>query len=106
MVYYSGFLRQSCKITWRLLLRNSFFRTINLLFGFFLATVLSTLTGQTGDWIILGASIIVGFIEYSSGYFYSNYYNQLINSKYYYTFNDLRIGIMYGLFVDSFKLGS
>lgn len=81
-------------------------RITNLLLGFFLATVLSTLPGQTGDWTIIGASIIVSTIEYLNQYIYSNTYIQFTNPKYRSIITDLKIGITYGLFVDSFKLGS
>ena len=81
-------------------------RTVKLLIGFFLATVLSTLPGQTGDWTIIGASVIVSSLEYLSYHIYSNYSNQWRQSKYYLLIMDIKIGITYGLFVDSFKLGS
>ena len=35
------------------------FKIISLLIGFFVATVLSTMPTQTGDWGIIAASIIV-----------------------------------------------
>ena len=77
---------------------------ISLLIGFFMSTTLSTIPGQTGDWSIVGASIIVAFTEIISKnvYYFHNNKNfeksknnrrlsmiQIINS--------LKIGIVYGL---------
>lgn len=86
-------------------------QVLNTLLGFFAATALSTIPAQTGDWGIVAAAIIVT--------------NQEIVSKIIYQYKDLRysvktplitiflkhcnnikIGILYGLFVDAFKLGS
>lgn len=89
-----------------LVIKRLSLRVINLLLGFFLATVFSTLPGQTGDSTIIGASIIVSFIEYLSQYIYAQDQVYFFNPKYYLAINDLKIGIIYGLFVDSFKLGS
>lgn len=76
---------------------------ISLLLGFFISTGLSTIPGQTGDWGIIAASLIVAATELTSKIVYSSH-NQLnikIN-----LFNNFKIGITYGLFVDAFKLGS
>nr|YP_009294068.1 hypothetical protein Hrub_066 [Hildenbrandia rubra]AOM67310.1 hypothetical protein Hrub_066 [Hildenbrandia rubra] len=102
----SSFGQQCNKLKTILVIKRLTQRIISLLLGFFLATVLSTLPGQTGDWTIIGASIIVSFTEYLSQCIYSNNYIQFINSKYCFIITDLKIGITYGLFVDSFKLGS
>lgn len=76
---------------------------ISLLSGFFLATVLSTMPVQTGDWSIIAASIIVTCNEIISQVIYKNkkYKLNLLNIV-----NYIKIGIIYGLFVDAFKLGS
>ena len=89
-----------------IIFRNLILKILNLLIGFFFATVLSTLPGQTGDWTILGASIIVSTIEYLSQCFYAGTSTSLINNYYFSILNDFKIGITYGLFIDSFKLGS
>lgn len=76
---------------------------ISLLLGFFISTGLSTIPGQTGDWGIIAASLIVATTELASKIIYSNQ-NKLttrIN-----LINNFKIGIIYGLFVDAFKLGS
>lgn len=77
---------------------------VNLMLGFFLANVLSTLPAQTEDWNIIGAAIIVTINEITSKIIYRykkfNYY--IIHN----IINNIKIGIIYGLFVDAFKLGS
>lgn len=77
---------------------------INLMLGFFIASVLSTIPAQTGDWGIISGAIIITINEILSRMTYK--YNK--NKKYIllYFINDIKIGIIYGLFVDSFKLGS
>ena len=90
----------------KLVLKDLILKVLNLLVGFFFATVLSTLPGQTGDWTILGASIIVSIIEYLSQCLYTSTAKSSTNNYYFSIINDLKIGITYGLFVDSFKLGS
>nr|YP_010197754.1 hypothetical protein LK367_pgp145 [Gracilaria isabellana]YP_010198749.1 hypothetical protein LK101_pgp143 [Gracilaria tikvahiae]UAD86170.1 hypothetical protein [Gracilaria isabellana]UAD87982.1 hypothetical protein [Gracilaria tikvahiae]UAD88185.1 hypothetical protein [Gracilaria tikvahiae] len=70
-----------------------------------MSTVFSTIPSQTGDWGIIAASIIVAVNEIIS----KNIYKHLKkNHKSFrlYVFNYIRIGIIYGLFVDAFKLGS
>nr|YP_009510809.1 hypothetical protein [Gracilaria gracilis]AXI96482.1 hypothetical protein [Gracilaria gracilis] len=70
-----------------------------------MSTVFSTIPAQTGDWGIIVGSIIVTFNEIISKNIYKNVKK---NHKLFtlYTFNYIRIGIIYGLFVDAFKLGS
>jgi hypothetical protein len=88
----------------------SYFATnlISLLLGFFIANALATLPGQTGDWGLVVAGIIVAITEIISKSIYSiskkelnNHFLILIT-----LINNLKIGIIYGFFVDSFKLGS
>nr|YP_009314489.1 Hypothetical protein ycf20 [Liagoropsis maxima]SCW22743.1 Hypothetical protein ycf20 [Liagoropsis maxima] len=77
-----------------------------MLLGFFISTTLSTIPGQTGDWGIIGAAMIVTVYERISRYTYSFY---IVKHKYSHimkTINNVKIGILYGLFVDAFKLGS
>lgn len=76
---------------------------ISLLMGFFISTGLSTIPGQTGDWGIIAASLIVALAEFTSKGVYSKrkQVTKEIN-----LINNLKIGITYGLFVDAFKLGS
>nr|YP_009027498.1 hypothetical protein 20 [Neoporphyra perforata]AGV01082.1 hypothetical protein 20 [Neoporphyra perforata]AHB35201.1 hypothetical protein 20 [Neoporphyra perforata]AIA19363.1 hypothetical protein [Neoporphyra perforata] len=76
---------------------------ISLLLGFFISTGLSTIPGQTGDWGIIAASLIVAATELTSKIIYSN--QRKLNIKIN-LINNFKIGITYGLFVDAFKLGS
>nr|YP_009392647.1 hypothetical protein [Bostrychia tenella]ARW61209.1 hypothetical protein [Bostrychia tenella] len=69
--------------------------------GFFFANVLSTIPAQTGDWGIMSGAIIATTNEILSQIIYNknkSFINNLINNT--------KIGIIYGLFVDAFKLGS
>nr|YP_010338286.1 hypothetical protein MW410_pgp144 [Bangia atropurpurea]UNJ18236.1 hypothetical protein [Bangia atropurpurea] len=76
---------------------------ISLLLGFFISTSLSTIPGQTGDWGIIAASIIVAGTEIISKIVYSNKQKWVTRIN---LVNNFKIGITYGLFVDAFKLGS
>nr|YP_010198951.1 hypothetical protein LK147_pgp140 [Hydropuntia urvillei]UAD88400.1 hypothetical protein [Hydropuntia urvillei] len=77
------------------------------IYRFFLSTVLSTIPSQTGDWGIIAGSLMVTFNEIISKriYKYAKKKEKYKVSSLH-TINYTRIGIIYGLFVDSFKLGS
>ncbi len=87
------------------------FQLLSILLGFFASTALSTIPAQTGDWGIVAAAIIVtnqeiiSKITYQNNIFKYYKYNILLN-KYLKYCNNIKIGIIYGLFVDAFKLGS
>nr|BBI37314.1 Uncharacterized protein ycf20 [Palmaria palmata] len=74
---------------------------LSMLLGFFISTALSTIPGQTGDWGLVGAAIIVTFYEIISKKVYPKSSFYLVPQV-----NNIKIGIVYGLFVDAFKLGS
>ena len=91
---------------------------MNLLFGFFLANVISTTTGQTADLDILVSSLLLITVEVISFLFYRRRKQQvqptetpdlsrparpihLLDMA-----NALKIGLTYGLFLEAFKLGS
>nr|ALL97350.1 ycf20 [Pyropia endiviifolia] len=83
---------------------------ISLLLGFFISTGLSTIPGQTGDWGIIAASLIVAATELISKIVYSRRRTLVMKIN---LINNFKIGITYGLFVDAyglfvdaFKLGS
>nr|YP_010986026.1 hypothetical protein NDC12_pgp192 [Polyopes affinis]WOL36944.1 hypothetical protein [Polyopes affinis] len=78
-------------------------QVISLFSGFFIATIISTLPSQTEDWSIIAGAIIVACSETISKFIYSlhNSRSNLVN-----IINCIKIGIIYGLFVDAFKLGS
>ena len=91
---------------------NSFsLQLLSILLGFFIATALSTIPAQTGDWGIVASAIIVTNQEIISKITYQNYitkyyYNTIIFKICFKYCNGIKIGILYGLFVDAFKLGS
>ena len=82
---------------------------IGLLFGNFVATVAATITGQNADWDLLVAVILLGLIELISWLIYSGRFSRpgsqprplpvdVVNA--------IKLGLIYGLFVEAFKLGS
>jgi len=79
--------------------------------GFFTATALSTIPAQTGDWGIVAAAIIVTNQEVISKIIYQNNKSIYKRKTFFLDFflrycNNIKLGIIYGLFVDAFKLGS
>jgi len=71
--------------------------------------MLSTVPAQTGDWGIIAGSIIVTLNEIISQIIYSykdNSGNNTNRLSILEIINSIKIGIIYGLFVDAFKLGS
>nr|QCI07842.1 hypothetical protein [Pleonosporium borreri] len=73
--------------------------------GFFLSSILSTMPAHTGDWSIISASIIITMNEILSKCIYAIIKTNK-NYNIIYFINDIKVGIIYGLFVDAFKLGS
>ena len=81
--------------------------------GFLLSSIIDTTLGEFNEWAIVGAALVVASLEVLSKFFYSlsiqlqgttnvNYTSiRLLN-----LLNSLKIGIIYGLIVDAFKLGS
>lgn len=87
------------------------FEILSILIGFFTSTALSTIPTQTGDWGIVAAGIIVANQEIISKINYRNHgsakYKMNTALKGFLKYcNSIKIGILYGLFVDAFKLGS
>jgi Protein of unknown function (DUF565) len=80
------------------------FYILNILLGFFIATALSTIPSQTGDWGIIAAALMVTFYELISQFAYPSIV--LSSQKLIKQINSIKVGILYGLFVDAFKLGS
>lgn len=106
------------KIYYRLFFSKKFFYAtfisfVGILFGFFLANALATILGQTGDWGILSSGILVAFIESTNRIIYTNK-KTFTSSKGVYKkiteilnfINYIKIGMLYGFFVEAFKLGS
>lgn len=87
-------------------LKNLSLNLISLLMGFFIATVISTIPAQTGDWGLVAGAFIVASQELISKIIYQNILIFHINKEPFKYCNSIKIGIIYGLFVDAFKLGS
>lgn len=78
---------------------------ISFLFGFFLGTALSTLAGQKAQEDIVVAAILVIGVETLNRLIYgSKLWSQ--DNLWRDVINGLKIGLMYSLFVEAFKLGS
>lgn len=93
--------RQELRNPWR---RLSFF-IIALLFGIYLGTAIAAIAGQLGYLDITVAGIVVLFTEVVSWVFYTNRLN-FKRSIWGEALNALKIGLIYGLFVIAFILGS
>ena len=78
---------------------------ISLLFGFFLGTAVSTTAGQSADWDIIGAGILVALTEVVNRIYYSRN-RQARQPLWLEALNTLKIGLTYSLFIEAFKLGS
>ena len=89
------------------------FKLIGFFTGFFLSGVLDTPLGEFQEWAIVGAALITASLELISKFFYLTLYSlyNFFDKKYsilklIYSLNYLKLGILYGLIVDAFKLGS
>lgn len=78
---------------------------IALLFGFFLGTAVSTTAGQSADWDIIAAAILVALIEIVDRIYYRSS-RQGNRAFWIESLNALKIGLTYSLFIEAFKLGS
>jgi hypothetical protein len=97
-------------------LQNPWRRTslliISLLFGNFLATAIATTAGQQANWDVLVAALITGLTEIVSWFVYRlsrrdrPELERRSRSLSIECLNGLKLGLIYGLFVDSLKLGS
>ncbi|XP_013590980.1 PREDICTED: ycf20-like protein [Brassica oleracea var. oleracea] len=81
-----------------------------LLLGFYTANALATILGQTGDWDVLVAGIVVAAIEGIGMLMYKKKPSSSSSGKKLQSFvvfmNFWKAGVCLGLFVDAFKLGS
>ena len=92
--------------------RRTSFILISLLFGFFLASVISTASGAKSEQDALAAAVVVFFVEVINRYVYSpkrvpladgSLAPRLLTTE---VLNSIKLGLVYGLFLDAFKLGS
>jgi len=86
---------------------------ISFFCGFLLSSIIDTTLGEFNEWSIVGAALVVASLEIISKFFYtisSEIKNRTsvvyISTKLINLTNSLKIGIIYGLIVDAFKLGS
>lgn len=79
-----------------------------LLLGFYTANALATILGQTGDWDVLVAGVVVASIEAIGMLMYRKPSRiPLVRLRALIAFvNYWKAGVCLGLFVDAFKLGS
>ena len=89
------------------------FNLISFFSGFLVSSVIDTSLGEFNEWAIVGSSLVVANIETFNNIYYS-FLNKKKNSfvKNFYILallnilNYFKIGVIYGLIVDAFKLGS
>jgi hypothetical protein len=79
--------------------------TISLLLGNFLGTAVSTVSGQQAKLDIVIAAILTALVELMSRFAYGGN-AQLRRAFLIQALNALKIGFIYSLFVEAFKLGS
>ncbi|NET00169.1 MAG: DUF565 domain-containing protein [Sphaerospermopsis sp. SIO1G2] len=78
---------------------------ISWLFGFFLGSAISTTAGQEATLDVVIAAVLVVMTEVTSRIFYSRSFlaRQALWVE---TLNFLKVGFIYSLFLEAFKLGS
>lgn len=86
---------------------------ISFLLGIFLGTAISTTAGQRADWDVATAAVLVFFTEITSRIVYGGNWRRtsppqgvvrtsfLVDS-----INVLKVGLIYSMFLEAFKLGS
>lgn len=89
------------------------YKLIGFFGGFLFSSILDTTLGELNEWAIVGAALVVASLETASKIFYNIRYRAkigLLKNSYLLNvtmiFNYLKVGIIYGLIVDAFKLGS
>jgi hypothetical protein len=99
--------RQELLKRWNTVRCNFPAKVFLLLLGFFSANALATVLGQTGDWDVLAAGVLVALIEgigylmYRMPLFLGNRGKMVVEFVNYW-----KAGFSFGLFVDAFKVGS
>jgi len=86
---------------------------ISLLSGIFLGTAISTTAGQTADWDVVAAGILILFTETVSRLVYGGSRRRTPSpealsrsSLFSESVNAVKIGLTYSMFLEAFKLGS
>jgi hypothetical protein len=80
---------------------------LGLLFGFFVGAAVSTTAGHDAQWDVVGAALLLLFTELTSRFVYGKRVN-VSNSRSLWVeiLNCFKMGIIYSLFLEAFKLGS
>jgi hypothetical protein len=74
--------------------------------GFLLSSIFDTTVAEFNEWSILGAALAVASLETISRFYYALKKKLQSQTRSVTLINDLKLGIIYGLIVDAFKLGS
>ena len=81
--------------------------------GFLVSSIIDTTLGELNEWAIVGAALVVATLETTSKFFYTlvaRIQNNIVRTSYILNLmiilNSIKVGIIYGLIVDAFKLGS
>ena len=90
------------------------YKFIGFLGGFLVSSIIDTTLGELNEWAIVGAALVVASLETTSKFFYT-FITRARNGRITRTsyivnlmviLNAIKVGIIYGLIVDAFKLGS
>ncbi len=86
---------------------------ISLFSGFLFSSIIDTSLGEFNEWAVVGASLIVATTESFNKFYYfivkrtqKNYIKKQGATDLFDSLNNFKVGILYGLIVDGFKLGS
>lgn len=79
---------------------------LSLFIGFFIGASVSTAAGQRGVWDVIASIIIILITETISSLFYSRLLGRTQLAVWLDVLNVFKIGLMYSLFLEAFKLGS
>jgi hypothetical protein len=76
---------------------------ISLLLGMFVGQAVVTTAGQDGQWDVSGAVILAFFVEWISRFAYHSSNRRVLWLE---VLNIFKIGMVYSLFLEAFKIGS
>jgi predicted MFS family arabinose efflux permease len=80
---------------------------IGLLFGNFLASAVATISGQAAEWDVTAAAVLTGVTEIMSWLVYRLPASSPPKRRFTLeVLNSIKIGLIYGLFIEAFKIGS
>ena len=81
--------------------------------GFLVSSIIDSTLGEFGEWAIVGAGLVIATLESFSNFYYTilRKFQNAVRQDYAFInllliINYFKIGIIYGLIVDAFKLGS